>query len=188
MKVIITAILLLFSAFTYSQTTEILKILNRELKNEIRFQKEDSLNYPGEKFELVKGFTLQDSIIRMVVQTVDTVSLELVSESLVQNELKILSIEVKKKSYSTGEYYVQKQEVELQKITAISKDINVIFETEPDAVKVTNVDIAGTIEVHTTDLFFLNLSYVKQNDYLAEELIKAFRKAGYEIQKGSWFD
>ncbi|WP_290792183.1 hypothetical protein [Flavihumibacter sp. UBA7668] len=98
MKVIITAILLLFSAFTYSQTTEILKILNRELKNEIRFQKEDSLNYPGEKFELVKEFNLQDSLIRMVVQTVDTGSFELVSESLVQSEIKILSIEVRKKA------------------------------------------------------------------------------------------
>ncbi|WP_290792182.1 hypothetical protein [Flavihumibacter sp. UBA7668] len=50
------------------------------------------------------------------------------------------------------------------------------------------MNLDGTASTQTTDLFFLNLSYVKQNEYLAKELIKAFRKAGYEIQKGSWFD
>lgn len=60
-----------------------------------------------------------------------------------QTTMKILSIEVKKKSDYGEDFYTEKQEVDLQKIKAVVKDINIIFETEPDAVKITQTKENG---------------------------------------------
>ena len=51
--------------------------------------------------------------------------------------------EVKKKSDYGEDFYTEKQEVDLQKIKAVVKDINIIFETEPDAVKITQTKENG---------------------------------------------
>lgn len=187
MKSLLTSLLLLQSLFAFAQTEEIVHILNQELKKEERAQKKDAANYPAESFQVVKPFGIKDSTLTMTVVKEDSRTKEMVDDKLVATDLKILSIEVNKKSHD-GTFYVQKQEVDLRKIKAIVKDINVIFETEPDAVVITQTNVKGEPIVRTSDLFFLNLSYDKQNESLADELIKAFAKAGYEIEKGVWFD
>jgi hypothetical protein len=148
-----------FSAF--SQTSAIVKILNKALVKDIKVQKENPENVSGEKFEAVKSFSIANNI---------------------------LSIEVKKKSYNGEDLYIQKQAIDLRKTKAIVKDINIILETEPDAVKITETNNKGEKTVRTSDMFFLYLSCEKQNDYLADELINAFKKAGYKIEKGYWYD
>lgn len=183
MKLLITFLFLLLSVFTFSQTDEIVKILNRELKNEIRTQKKDAKNYYGEKFEVIKNFNIEDSI-----QTMTVIKADGTEDGLVQTTMKILNLEVRKKNYYGGDYYTEKQEVDLSKIKAIVKDINIIFETEANAVKITRTEENGDKTIRTGDMFFLHLSHEKQNEYLASELIKAFKKADSDIKKGFWHD
>lgn len=169
------------SILSFSQTSEIVKILNLELKKETKKQKEDSGDNSGEKFEIVKNFIIKDSILMTAINFEGKEVREM------QTTMKILSIELKKKSCG-GDFYNEKQEVDLRKIKSVIKDINVIFETEPDAVKITQIDENGDKSERKSDMFFLHLSYEKQNEYLADDLVEAFKKAKYTIEKGFWHD
>ena len=157
--------------------------MNSELRKEILARKGDRGNYNGEKFEVVKNFSIKDSLLTMTA-----VNSEGKEVGEMQTAMKILSIEVKKKSDYGEDFYTEKQEVDLQKIKAVVKDINIIFETEPNAVKITQTKENGEKNIRTSDMFFLQLSYGKQNEYLAEDLVEVFRKAGYTIEKGFWYD
>ena len=39
-----------------------------------------------------------------------------------------------------------------------------------------------------TDLFRTHFISLRDNEYLADNLVKAFKKAGYKIEKGYWYD
>lgn len=117
--------------------------------------------YYGENFEVLKNFSIENNR---------------------------LSLEVKRKSDNGTEVYTEKQEVDLYKIKQIVKDINIILETEPHAVTITNTKENGEKSVRTTDMFFLHLSYEKQNEFLADDIVEAFQKAGYKLKKGFWHD
>ena len=183
MKPFITFLFFLPSICAFSQTSEIIKILNHELAKELQAQKHDTLNYFGEKFEVVKNFSVKDSVLQIVSIRADGTD-----DALLQTTMKILSLEVRKKNYYGEDFYTEKQEVELRNIKTIVKDINVIFETEPDAVTVTQTNERVEKTVKATDMFFLQLSYEKQNEFLANDLVEAFQKAGYKIEKGFWYD
>lgn len=183
MKLVLIFLLLLQPVFAFPQTDEIVRILNKELENEVRAQKEDAINYRGEKFEILKNFSIKDSI-----QKTGLANLKQKEGGLTQAKIKVLSIETRKKTYYGDEYYTQKQEVDLRKIKAVTKDINIIFEIEGDDVKTTEVNEKGERTIKKGNLFFLQLSHEKQNEHLAEELLKAFEKAAYKIKKGSWYD
>lgn len=142
-----------------AQEKEIVSVLNRELKNEIRRQKNDPENYPGIRFAFLRPYHI---------------------------DAQTISISVRKKG-NDNLYYTEKQEVALEKISAIVKDINVIFETEPDAVTVTTT-IGNKVTTRRSDLFFLYLSSEKQNEKLADKLVQLFQKTGYTITKGHWYD
>lgn len=156
--------LLLSSLFCFAQQQEIVKILNQELKKEIRRQQQMP-NFDGDTLVLVQPYRLNGHV---------------------------LSVAVRRKNYSEDKYYTEKQEVALDKITTVVKDINVIFETETDAVTITDStgNATGLPDISTRkyNLFFLHLSYEKQNEALAAKLIKAFKKAGYIIEKRFWAD
>lgn len=160
MKSIATILFFLNSVFAFSQTTKIIKILNKEIGKEITAQK-DTVNYFGEKFDVIKNFSLENNV---------------------------LSITLKRKSYYGEDFYNEIRQVELCKIKRIVKDINIIFETEPNAVKITQINAHGEKSEKTTDMFFLQMSSEKQNEYVADDLLVAFRKAGYTIEKGFWYD
>ncbi|MFT4203865.1 MAG: hypothetical protein QM610_08105 [Chitinophagaceae bacterium] len=68
MKLILIFIVLLQSVFAFSQTKEIIKILNIELAKEIRFQKENPENYYGIKFELAENFKIDNNILSLSVK------------------------------------------------------------------------------------------------------------------------
>lgn len=138
MRLSTVLLFLLQSFFAFSQTSEIVKILNSELRKEILARKGDRGNYNGEKFEVVKNFSIKDSLLTMTA-----INSEGKEVGEMQTTMKILSIEVKKKSDYGEDFYTEKQEVDLQKIKAVVKDINIIFETEPDAVKITQTKENG---------------------------------------------
>ena len=89
-------------------------------------------------------------------------------------------------------YYLEQQTVALQDITAVTKDIGIFFETAPDKVQFIRKEYFEdgnyTKSSTTKDLFRTHFVSLRQNEYLADELIKAFKKAGYKIEKGYWYD
>lgn len=108
------------------------------------------------------------------------------------SEKKILSVEIKTRLYDGDSYQVEKQEVVLSEIKSVGKDINIIFETAPEAVITTRTIFKdGKIfqtSVQRGDLFFTGISREQQNEWLGNELLKAFKKSGYPLTKKYWYD
>lgn len=94
-------------------------------------------------------------------------------------------------AYEKG-YYLDQQIVALKDIVAVSKDIGMFFETEPNKVFLIRkeyYDDNNYIKSSTTnDLFRTHFVSLRQNEHIADELAKAFKKAGYQIEKGYWYD
>ncbi|MEG2333427.1 hypothetical protein [Chryseobacterium sp.] len=180
LKIILVIFLLQF-AFAYSQNNKLVKLLNKELKKELkRIEK----NPDAEKFEVVQFYQLQDSIVVMEEYQEDPQTIR----RILQADLKILSVEIKKKNESTGKFYTEKQEVNLGAIEKVQKDINILFTTQKNAVLVTTINENGEKESYKIDQFFLQLNQEKNNEDFADMLIKYFRKSGYFVEKGVWAD
>ncbi|GGH66979.1 hypothetical protein HNQ91_001755 [Filimonas zeae] len=165
-KPLLTALLLLLTSMAaFSQQQQIVKILNDELKREAKRELE-SASFDGDTLVVTQPYHIKNNI---------------------------LSFSVKKKDYYDSVWYIHTQSVDLSKITAIVKDINVIFETKADAVQLTDSilnPLPGTAAVkkNTGDMLFVHLSYEKNNESLAVKLVQAFKKAGYTIEKRFWAD
>lgn len=161
----LTLAAILLAQFSFAQQQTILNILNKELAQEVKRQ------FEGDRFN-------DDTLV-------------IAQPYRIQGN--VLSMELKKWDNYDSVYYIYRQEVALDKITAVVKDINVIFETAADAVKITNTTLhtapgVPAVKKNSSDLFFLGLSYEKNNEALAEKLIAAFKKAGYTIEKRFWAD
>ncbi len=183
----ITLVLLLFqTTFAFSQTKEIVGLLNKELAKEIHHQKDE--NYSADKFDIVHHFSVKDSLVRMIVVKTNPVTYQPEEDRIVQTNTKILSVEIRKKNNHDNSFYTEKQEIDLHRIKAIAKDIHIMFETEENAVTITSTEQNGEKKIRKSDLFFLYLSAEKHNEYLADEIVKLFKKAAYPIEKGSWYD
>lgn len=94
-------------------------------------------------------------------------------------------------AYEKG-YYLEQQIVALQDITAVTKDIGIFFETTPDKVQIIRQEYfedGNYIKTNRkTDLFRTHFISLRDNEYLADDLIKAFKKAGHTIEKRYWYD
>ena len=94
-------------------------------------------------------------------------------------------------AYKKGHYFEQ-QIVALKDITAVTKDIGIFFETAADKVQVIRQEYfedGNYIKTsRKTDLFRTHFISLRDNEYLADDLVKAFKNAGYKIEKGYWFD
>ena len=94
-------------------------------------------------------------------------------------------------AYEKG-YYLEQQIVALHDITAVTKDIGIFFESAPEKVFVTQSEYFydGNYKITTgeLDLFRTHFTTLRENEYLADELVKAFKNAGYTIEKGYWYD
>ena len=181
MKSVIVLLLILQSFFAYSQNNKLIKLLNTELNKELkRIEK----NSEAEKFEVVQFYNLRDSIVVMEEYKEDPQAMR----RILQADLKILSVEIKKKNESTGKFYTEKQEVSLGEIQKIQKDINILFTTTSNAVLVTAFDEKGEKETYRTDQFFLHLNQEKNNEHFADELVKKFNATGNFVEKGIWAD
>ena len=151
-----------FWTMNFAQEKAIIKILNRELKREVKNQLKSS-NFNGDTIKIVKEFSIIDQK---------------------------LTFQIKKTSPYLAGYQIIKQEVPLNKILKIGKDIQIILETEKDAVTTTytTFDETEKKEKLNESLFFLYLSNEKQNDDLGIEIQKAFQKAGFKVIKDYWYD
>ena len=155
-------LVLLQSFFAFSQEKEIVKILNKELKKEIKHQFKNP-NFDGDTLSLVKEFTIDPN--------------------------KILSVEIRRGN-EMG-YSLEKQEVPLSKIKIIGKDINIILETDEKDVKTITKRTYKNQEKeafeNNSSMFFTYLHLPNKED-VGDDLIKAFSKAGYKITKSYWYD
>jgi len=152
-----------FWSSAFAQEKQILKILNRELKREVKNQLK-SPNFNGDTIIIMKEFSITND--------------------------KKLSFQIKRISPSIEGYQIIKQEVPLSKIRKIGKDIQIILETEKNAVESTTeyFDSDRENQKLNESLFFLYLSNEKENDDLGIEIQNAFQKAGYQIEKEYWYD
>ncbi|MDF3078435.1 MAG: hypothetical protein K0S09_2324 [Sphingobacteriaceae bacterium] len=97
-----------------------------------------------------------------------------------------------KRSIDGGGFDIVKQQVPLNRINRIMKDINVILgSTEEDVVATsTSISADGGTETFTgnSDMFFLQLASRLQGEDWQLDIAKAFAKAGYAIKKDYWAD
>lgn len=91
MKSVITLLLIVQSFFAYSQNNKLVKLLNKELKKEL---KRIDKNPEAEKFEVVQLYQLRDSIVVMEEYQEDPQA----TRRILLADLKILSVEIKKKN------------------------------------------------------------------------------------------
>lgn len=119
----------------------------------------------------------------------DLDSLE-VTELVVKNDS--LYYTTKQKMLYQEGYYLEQQIVALKDITAVSKDIGIFLETAYDKLKVISNQYYSNGEVQKTirynNLFRTYFVSLRDVEHLAYDLIKAFKNAGYTIEKGSWYD
>jgi len=109
------------------------------------------------------------------------------------NEKKELSVKFKRTNVNFGESEIITRTVSLNRIKSLVKDINVLFETDADAVTIVTTTVAndGTVKPETTasyDLFFTEINKDKGNEDFRDKLITAFKKAGYKIDCTIWAD
>ena len=173
----ILLLLAIYSANSiFAQTTTITHLLQKTLQqeNEVRQMLRAEADSVGNEI----GYIQQD---------ID--SLE-VAELAIQNDTLFYTTK-HHFAYEKG-YYLEQQIVALQDITAITKDIGIFFETTPDKVQVIRQEYfedGNYIKTNRkTDLFRTHFISLRDNEYLADDLVKAFKKAGYKIEKGYWFD
>ena len=173
-KIIVS--LLFFTLTASPQTTTITQLLQKTLQqeNEVRQMLRAAVDSVGNEI----GYIQQD---------ID--SLE-VAELTIKNDTLFYTTK-QKMLYEKG-YYLEQQIVALQDVTAVTKDIGIFFETAPDKVTLIRkeyFDDGNFLKSSTTnDLFRTHFISLRQNEYLADQLVKAFQKAGYKIEKGYWYD
>src|SRR5690606_17788937 len=175
MKKLSTIVVFLISLMSFSQTDSITNILNSALQNELRLQSEvmaeiDStgtvIGYTklADTIIVVKPFEIRDNVLSFTIQ----------------------------RNLDDSSYVIEKQDASLDKIVAINKDIGMLFETLSDAVIITSTshhkDGSIVESTNTTDLFRTHCVSQRNNEYLKDDLIKAFKKAGYKIESSYWYD
>ena len=176
-KFILILLAIYSSNSIFAQTTTITQILQKTLQQEnkarqMMYTEIDSL---GNEI----GLNKQDS------------------DSLVATEPFIIKKDslfytIKKEFSMEKGYYLEQQIVALQDIRAVTKDIGIFFETAPDKVQFIRKEYfedGNSIKTsRKTDLFRTHFISLRDNEYLANDLVKAFKKAGYKIEKGYWYD
>lgn len=173
-------ILILFTILrfttSFAQTTKITQLLQTTLQqeNEVRKIIQVEVDSLGNEIGLIK-------------QDLDQLE---VTELVIKNDT--LYYTTKQKMLYQEGYYLEQQIVALKDITAVSKDIGIFFETAYDKLKIISNNYYSNGEVEKTirynNLFRTYFVSLRDVEYLAYDLIEAFKKAGYTIEKGSWYD
>lgn len=109
------------------------------------------------------------------------------------NEKKELTLKIRRTNGYLGETETITRTVSVNKIKSLVKDINVLFETEDDAVTIVTSKVAkdGTVIADTAEqynLFFTEINKEGDNEDFRDKLLAAFKKAGYKIECTIWAD
>lgn len=170
------SLLLIIPFFCNSQTTTITHLLQKTLQQE---------NEARKMFHTeVDSLGNEIGLSQMAIDTLEVIELTIKNDILVYTT----------KNYFTNVngYYLYKQEVALKDIIAVTKDVGIFFESAPEKVLVTQSEYFddGNYKITTGefDLFRTHFTTLRENEYLADELVKAFKTAGYTIEKGYWYD
>ena len=173
-------ILILFTILrfttSFAQTTKITQLLQVTLQQENKVRKmiQVEIDSLGNEIGLMKQ---------------DLDSLE-VTELVIKNDT--LYYTTKQKMLYQEGYYLEQQIVALKDITAVSKDIGLFLDTAYDKLKVIRYHYYRNGEVqkniHYDNLLRTYFVSLRDVEHLAYDLIKAFKNAGYTIEKGSWYD
>lgn len=146
------------------ETDRMVQYLHNEVEKELKNQFNNQ-SFAGDTLVVIQSFTIYDSV--MVYET-------------------------KHNFYYGNGYQIERQEVILGKITGIAKDVQILFETQPFAVKTiqTNYYDDGRIETKTDqrDLFFTYLKSARNNEGFGYDIVRLFKKVGYTIQISHWYD
>ena len=174
----ILILLAIYSANSiFAQTTTITQLLQKTLQKENKARKMVYTEIDSLGNEI--GLNKQDS------------------DSLVATEPFIIKKDslfytIKKEFSMEKGYYLDQQIVALKDVIAVTKDIGIFFETAPDKVTLIRKEYfedGNSIKTsRKTDLFRTHFISLRDNEYLANDLLKAFKKAGYKIEKGYWYD
>ena len=174
----ILILLAIYSANSiFAQTTTITQLLQKTLQKENKARKMVYTEIDSLGNEI--GLNKQDS------------------DSLVATEPFIIKKDslfytIKKEFSMEKGYYLDQQIVALKDVIAVTKDIGIFFETAPDKVQFIRKEYfedGNYIKTsRKTDLFRTHFISLRDNEYLANDLVKAFKKAGYKIEKGYWYD
>ena len=174
----ILILLAIYSANSiFAQTTTITQLLQKTLQKENKARKMVYTEIDSLGNEI--GLNKQDS------------------DSLVATEPFIIKKDslfytIKKEFSMEKGYYLDQQIVALKDVIAVTKDIGIFFETAPDKVQFIRKEYfedGNSIKTsRKTDLFRTYFISLRDNEYLANDLVKAFKKAGYKIEKGYWYD
>jgi hypothetical protein len=176
-KYILILLAIYSSNSIFAQTTTITQLLQKTLQKENKARKMVYTEIDSLGNEI--GLNKQDS------------------DSLVATEPFIIKKDslfytIKKEFSMEKGYYLEQQIVALQDIRAVTKDIGIFFETAPDKVQFIRKEYfedGNSIKTsRKTDLFRTHFISLRDNEYLANDLVKAFKKAGYKIEKGYWYD
>lgn len=178
-KSFLLLLMLFFINVSFSQTQEIVKILNRELKIQVAKEPLKIMNTDSSGVEYVSHII--------------TDTMQIVKPFVLKNNLLSFTVERTLKSHNP-QYYgriIITQEVALDKITGISQDLGVFLDTEPDSVtfSATLYHEDGKVESYEIKQGFMRTYlFSPTSKNLSEDLIKAFKKAGFTIQKGVWYN
>jgi hypothetical protein len=182
MKRLKQTLLLLTFFFTnnsFSQTQDIVKILNRELEIQVAKEPLKIMNTDSSGVEYVS---------HIIVDT-----MQIVKPFVLKDNVLSFTVERTLKSHNP-QYYgriIITQEVALDKITGISQDIGIFLDTEPESVtfSATLYHEDGKVESYEIKQGYMRTYlFSPTSKNLPEDLIKAFKKAGITIQKGVWYN
>lgn len=176
MKKLLAFLVCFIGFFSIAQTTTITHLLQKTLQQE---------NEARKMFHTeVDSLGNEIGLLQLAIDTLEVFELTIKNDTLVYTTKNYFS--------NVNGYYLYKQEVALKDITAVTKDIGIFFESAPEKVFVTQSEYFedGNYKITTgeLDLFRTHFTTLRENEYLADELVKAFKKAGYTIEKGYWYD
>lgn len=95
-------------------------------------------------------FAQEHTIVKILNRELKKEADQLVVQPYSISEKKILSVEIKTSLYDGAGYQVEKQEVVLSEIKSVGKDVNIIFEAEPEAVITTRTIFKAGKNVQTS--------------------------------------
>ena len=163
-KKILLVWLLLFSSLMFAQNKKIVEILNKQLQTEYnKYYDEFDKAY----FKLLEPYKIDDK--------------------------GILSFKFSEFPNHYNGKTIVKRSVPLNKILKIDKDMNLVFFTEGE-------DVLEQIEVFDENnklieerinkktIFQTYINKEKNNERLKKSLLKAFKKAGFEVTNEYWYD
>lgn len=162
-KSILIAILLFTTEITFSQTNEIVKLLNQQFKREQKMYDE----YDREKPILAQAFQIKNDTLSVVIS---------MPYEIGEEKTRIFH-----------------RSVHLKDITGFIKDMNVLFTAKDSSVKETVIrkdENGNTLRTDTSyyHLFFTELKKDPNDKSLQHKILKTFKKAGYDITSEYWYN